>query len=258
MENNPPANVSPHSHPWNISTSVFEGPLDVLLALIRNKKKDIADISLATICSSFLDYLAFRQSLTLETDSNFIEVAASLILIKSRSILPADERADESLPENELDADNLEISLKEKLIAYQKVQKLSLLLDNRDRLYRDFFHRPKTASLSENPEKVKVSANIYNFTLSYKKVLAREKAHQPYIFDDYPWNIEESITKISTQLKIGRPISFASICSPTNSKARITTNLMAILEMAKLNQLAVMQSSLFSDFFISSPIKYEK
>ena len=121
-----------------VNLTAFEGPLDLLLELIRKRKMDIRDISLAEICAPYLGYIEFMEEFDMDVAIEFLDIASTLILIKSKSLLPRPE-----LDDIEDDGLDTEEELRRKLIQYQRYKYISEYFDNRVILGRDTFTRPQ-------------------------------------------------------------------------------------------------------------------
>ena len=157
-------------NPLEIKIPLFEGPLDLLLHLIRKKEVSIAEVKLSELTSSYLSYIELMQSVNLDIAGEFLEIAATLILIKSRHLLPKpiEEMEDE-------DEENPEEILRMRLLEYQRFKDAAFEISSRDVLWRDIFTRPETEEFvsdqsEANPEFEDVS--VFALMEAFQQVIA--------------------------------------------------------------------------------------
>ena len=164
------------SNPENnleIKIPLFEGPLDLLLHLIRKKEVSIAEVKLSELTASYLEYLDNLQSINLDLAGDFLEIAAMLILIKSRTLLPKS-----NVDDMELEEEDPEEILRRRLIEYQYYKNAAFELGSLDILGRDVFQRPENVELisdseETNPddyEDISVSALMEAFQRAMKRI----------------------------------------------------------------------------------------
>ena len=134
-------------NPLEIKIPLFEGPLDLLLHLIRKKEVSIAEVRLSELTASYLEYLEQLQSINLDLAGEFLEIAAMLILIKSRSLLPKSPVEIEDLEE-----EDPEEILRRRLLEYQHYKDAAFELSSLDILGRDVFQRPENVELVADTE----------------------------------------------------------------------------------------------------------
>ena len=161
--------------PLKIKTDIFEGPLDLLLHLIRKKKLDIQTVVLAELCQPFLKYVKNLKKLQLDNLGQFLYIASSLIVIKTRILLP------KITAENE--EQDTEEDLRKQLIEYDRIKKTSSLLASMPWLFQDIFPRAKILDSQtildvENTEQ-NIEINIPDLFESYKTILMQLKNTKP-------------------------------------------------------------------------------
>ena len=138
----------------NFKISNFDGPFDLLIHLIKKKEMNIIDVKIEEIINQYLDYIALMQELDLEITSEFIVMAATLIEIKSRSLLPKENK--NNLDEEQVD---LETELKIKLIEYTKFKKVSEYFKRKDLMYGEVF--TKKAEVIDIDERLDILSKDY-------------------------------------------------------------------------------------------------
>lgn len=219
-----------------ISLPVFEGPLDLLLHLIKENKIDIYDIPIAMITKQYLEYLELMKELDLNIASEFLVMAATLIYIKSRMLLPKQEIYEEEDPRHEL---------VEKLVEYQKFKKASQILKERYQIWSMAFPR-KT---SKEEEFFLQELSIFDLLTAVKKLLEIPEP-KIYIPKEYI-KVEDKIEEIMNILKIKKSIAFDELFKPRASKLEIIVTFLALLELLKLRVIKAYQERPFGKILIN-------
>ena len=221
----------------NVNLPTFEGPLDLLLDLIRKQKMDIQEISLSDICSPYLEYLELMEEFDMEIAIDFLDIASTLVLIKSRTLLPKpemDEEGDEMMDTEE--------QLRKKLIEYQRYKMISEYFNNRAILGRDTFTRPE-AVFAEEAEEPAVFAelSIYNLLTAYKRSMRKKEYKKPHTISSAEFPIERKIVEFMHIFKSGQMLLFQNLFAHDTKKPEIIISFMAILELAKLFLMKIHQ-----------------
>jgi segregation and condensation protein A len=223
----------------------FEGPLDLLLFLIKKNEINIYDIPIAKITEQYLDYLATVPEMDLEEISEFQTMAATLLLIKSRMLLPV------SISENDDDEDPRQ-ELVERLIEYQKYKKLSNLMEEKEReaewvIERKRLERPLPFSDEELWEKVDVWDLLKIFS-EYTRGLSNER-----IIDLYEEvTVNEKFVLLFEILEERGECRFADLLIRSDSILDFVCAFLALLEAAKQHLISVFQNRMFGDIIIRS------
>ena len=225
----------------------FEGPLDLLLFLIKKNEINIYDIPIAKITEQYLDYLAAVSELDLEEISEFHAMAATLLLIKSRMLLPVDTDIadDDEDPRQEL---------VERLIEYQKYKKLSLLMEEKEKeaewvIERKRLQRPLPFDDEELWEKVDVWDLLRIFS-DFTAGLSKER-----IIDLYEEvTVNEKIALIFEILEERKECRFTDLIIRTGSILDFVCAFLALLELTKQHIISVYQNRMFGDIIIRSEV----
>ena len=225
-----------------VNLAVFAGPLDLLLDLIRRKKMDIRDVSLAEICKPYLEQLDLMEAINMDIAIDFLDIASTLILIKSKSLLPRDTG---SLDDEELL--DTEEQLKQKLIEYQKYRSLAEVLNQRDLLGREQFGRPEVAErgIEENTE-IFEDLTVYTLIKAYRQMIIRKGYRKPHEVVSETYSLEEKILEFLKIFQSGEIFTFPDLCPRPLSKPEIIISFMAILELTRLFLLQIQQVQEFS------------
>lgn len=226
----------------NVNLPVFEGPLDLLLDLIRKKKMDIKDIPLAEICEPYLEYLEMMEEFNMDIAIEFLDIASTLILIKSKTLLP---RKSDDLEESEEEFDTEE-QLRQKLIEYQKFKQLAEDLNQRELLGRDVFPRPELEADEENAiEPAMDELSIYGLLKAYHEVLKKRSYLKPHEVQQEEFSIDRKILELLKIFKSGNVQLFICLCPRNSTRSEIIIAFIAILELSKLTLLQLYQMQEF-------------
>lgn len=228
---------------YHIQLAQFEGPLDLLLSLIEKEKLDITQVSLATVADQYLEYLRDEGSLSLADLSSFLTVAARLILIKSRALLPVLEFSDEE----EESMDDLEIRLKE----YQRFREAANMLHS-------LFEKRRSATSRESFLGTQV---VFYPPPGLTADLLKE--HFMNVLGDIPLfeilpekelqavvTLEEMIFSLQNMLAERVQTSFNELVGAAADRTAVIVSFLAVLEMVKQRIVHVEQEHFFSDIFI--------
>ena len=239
---------------YEIKLPQFEGPFDLLLFFIERDELNIHDIPIAKITNDFLDYILDMQALNIELASEFIFVAATLMRIKAKMLLPRPELDEEG---NEIDPKQ---DLVQKLVLYTQFKEISeeLRLLEEQRLMQ-FKRGNIAADLHRAGEHAGQGEELTTFDL-YKLMLVYEKLMYNYISRNnevrhtvvkYPYTIEQQKKAIASLVAINKKLDFGTIVKNSENKVQFVYNFLAILEMLQ-QQLLELQSGLgFNNFWVS-------
>ena len=213
---------------YSLKLDIFEGPLDLLLTLIRDKDLDIYEISLTQVTQQYLEYVDLLKQINFQNIADYLVVAAELTRIKSRSLLPQDEVEEEIENENEID-------LIEMLKEYKKYRLLSENLNKRKILGRDTFKRSQNEEFKSDVLWEVEKTNIWKLVTAVKNILNYENYREIPDLDIIPDNIifedrKKEILEIFDKIQI---VEFDKIFCINNSKEKNIASLLIILELVK-------------------------
>jgi len=239
---------SPELDPKNLThvkLPVFEGPLDLLLYLIKKDELDIYDIPIERITSRYLDYLRLIKMLDLEVAGEYLVVAATLVYIKSRVILPHDQRP----PEDEVDEDDPRWELVRQLVEYKKYKdaafELQQCLVRQENVHgRGGSFKPDSNADGSLPfDKV----GLFDLLSVFQKVLSQANANEDLrdIFEDR-FTVSDKIQFIQGRLTERSRLVFEELFVAGASRTEIVVTFLAVLELIRLKQIGVAQESPFS------------
>ena len=235
---------------YKVKLEIFEGPLDLLLYLIKQEEIDIYEISLERITGQYLEYLQAFKELNIDIAGEFIVMAANLIYLKSRNLLPVDLQA----PDEDEGEDDPRWDLIRQLIEYKKFKEAARQLHTRALEQEQIFARAGTGSgvnlLAPLPlGEVGIFQLINAFRTVIKRVEAREDLRE--IFGEH-FTVSEKIDAILQRVAGGSGLRFSELFAEMASRVEIVVTFLALLELIRLKQVRVTQMNPFDDIEIVS------
>lgn len=237
-----------------VKIDAFEGPLDLLLHLIEKAEVDIYDISIAEITNQYITYLTEMQELQLDIASEFLVMAATLLALKSKMLLPKQEKEefDPSL-EFEFEEINSREELIERILEYKKYKYLANQLREKEILRSKIFTRPaENLSIYLEEENVNPVANVSLFHLMdiFQQVLYKRKEEPTAKIERDEISIEEKMVEITSILARQSKILFIELLQNKSSRSEVVATFLAILELIKNKVIVCQQERLFDDIWI--------
>ena len=229
----------------HVKLPVFEGPLDLLLYLIKKDEIDIYDIPIERITSQYLDYLRLIKMLDLEVAGEYLVVAATLLYIKSRVLLPHDQRP----PEDEVEEDDPRWELVRQLVEYKKYKdaafELQQCLARQENVHaRGGGGKPDMGTDGSLPFD---QVGLFDLLAVFQKVLSRASANEDLrdIFEDR-FTVSDKIQFIIGEMTRRSRVIFEELFIAGASRTEIVVTFLAVLELIRLKQIGVAQESPFS------------
>lgn len=237
---------------YSVKTQAFEGPMDLLLHLIKKNEIDIYDIPIADITRQYLEYLEIMKTLNLDVAGEFLVVAATLLHIKSRMLLPVPE-------EPQQDEEDPRADLVRQLLEYQSIKEAAFSLDKREILERDVFVRKAF------PEEFEVEARdvdlegltLFGLIEAFKKVIAElpeEAAHE--VFAERV-SISDKISLILEALDTEDNVSFYDLLKGARRRQDVIVTFLAILELIKLKMIKAHQAQACGPIWVYKAVNEE-
>ena len=224
---------------YDVHLDTFEGPLDLLLHLVRKTDLEIQEIQVSEITTEYLSYLDTMQNLDLDTAGDFLVMASTLMQIKAKMLHPDNEKDKE-------DADMELDKIKERLLEYQKYKEVSKLLSNKEQEYSQTYYRPEPIIPEQEYE---IDATIYDLVRSFQNALRTlPEEVREIMYKEIP--IETKIREILDILEGKQYLTFSEIAKIQTSRSAMVVCFMAVLELVKNKQVVAKQSELFEDIRI--------
>jgi segregation and condensation protein A len=226
--------------PLKVALPYFDGPLDLLLHLVRQHKLDIAEVRLADLTEPYLAYVEKIQELDLDRAGEFLTIAATLVWLKSRSLLPPGPAQ-----EDEPDPDTVEELLLARLHEYQRIKDAAHLLHARDVLGRDIFARagePDEADAVAAPqERLFQEVSLFALLEAFREVLERTQETPTLTVVPERARVEDRINEMAALLADRRELYFHELFLSDASRAEIVLSFLALLELVRLKVLRIGQ-----------------
>jgi segregation and condensation protein A len=234
------------AQPYQVKLEIFEGPLDLLLYLIRQEELDIYDIPIARITQQYLEYLELLKALDLEIAGEFLVMAATLLKIKSKLLLPRHE-------EIEGEAEDPRRDLVQQLLEYKKFKEAASRLEDREVVQRLMFPRPKGAI--EKQEEVAAEppapeVGLFELLSAFRQVVERIDKVKIYQLVGEDITIEERIDFILKAVRDSEQLSFSRLFAGEHRKLVLVVTFFALLELVRLGRVRVLQEELFGEIII--------
>jgi segregation and condensation protein A len=238
---------------YEIKLPAFEGPLDLLLHLIRENKIDIYDIPISFITGRYLEYIGMMKELSLDIAGEFLVMAATLIHIKSRMLLPLDEEAGEEEKEDP------RLELVQRLLDYQTFKEAaSILKEKEDEALRIFGREPLDSGESDDGEGQDLylfDVNIFDLLGAFKKVLDSAPPEVRTITKE-TLTVKDRMVAVMEMLESTESIRFEEIFRDNASRFQLIVTFLALLELLRLGLARVYQEGEFGNIWIINPGKH--
>ena len=221
-----------------VNLPVFEGPLDLLLHLIKEQRLDIYDIPIAEVTRGYLEYLDMMKNLNLEIAGDYMVMAAELARIKSRMLLPVEETGD---GEGEEDAPDPRAELMEKLIEYRRYKEAACELREMEARQREVFTRRAGGPELDEGEEELLDVTIFDLLGAFRRVLKSISGDVSYEITYEVMSVTDKMNYITSRLEETPELSFNSLFPEAAGRMEIVTTFLALLELMRLGLLRALQ-----------------
>jgi segregation and condensation protein A len=235
---------------YSIKVPVFEGPLDLLLHLIKENKIDIYDIPIALITRQYLQYIEMMKELNLDMAGEFLVMAATLIHIKSRMLLPVEETLGTEEPEDP------RLELVERLLEYQAFKDAALGLREKEDEWLNIFRREpeKEEPEGEGGELYLFDLNIFDLIGAFRKIVEKTPSETITITRE-ALTVKDKMSAIIEMLEDKETIRFEELFKGDATKAHLIVTFVALLEILRLGIARVYQEKDFGSIWVINPAK---
>ena len=238
---------------YRVQIEEFEGPLDLLLHLIKKNEVDIYNIPIAAITRQYLEYMELLKELNLDIAGEFLVMAATLLQIKSRMLLPVES------DEEDAELEDPRAELVRRLLEYQRYRDASYLLSSRNLLGRDVFARkfdsPEFALLEQKEEPADVE--LFELIEAFQRVLARVSVETFHDVVTDGISIADRIGEVLSLLHLHKTLSFDALFSDRMTRDLLVVTFLSILELCKLNLIKITQGESLGAIWLSSNSTHE-
>jgi len=231
---------------YKVKLEIFEGPLDLLLFLVKQNHLEIEAIPIAKITDQYLQTMELMQALDLEVAGEFLVVAATLMQIKSRMLLPP-----EALPPQEADEPDPAQELIERLKEYQRFKEAAEVLSGMEKQRFVQFSRP--VSREGEPAEVEeyVEASLFDLLNAFSQFVSGEVSREMFhevIQEEF--TVEQKVTQLRELIGRIKKMSFTELLRQARSKPEMIVTFLGLLELIRLKEILIVQDQLFSEILI--------
>jgi segregation and condensation protein A len=224
---------------YQVKLEIFEGPLDLLLHLIKKEEIDIYNIPVSRITEEYLQYLEMLKMLNLDVAGEFLVMAATLLQIKSRKLLPVPVKEEENA--EELDPYQ---ELVRQLLEYKRFKEVAKVLEEKETEQQQVFTRPAQKIERLDDEEYIIEASLFDLLDAFKNVLKSSQIMVREIIQEEV-KIEERVRIIREKLMEKESLSFEEIFTPESTRMEMVVTFLAMLELIKMREIRILQTRLF-------------
>jgi len=231
----------PSPDAYRVRLDVFSGPLDLLIHLIKKNEVNIYDIPISLITAQYLEYVDLMEELNLDVAGDFVVMAATLIHIKSRMLLPRADPTQEDADEDPRDA------LVNRLLEYQKFKAAANLLHERETLRSAQWQRPDgvVAGIAGEEFETEVEVDLVSLMAAFKAVLDRAKQRPKVPIPGEQVSIEDRIAQLLSRLSETEACGFEDLFADADTRQDLIVTFLALLEMIRMRLVRVFQAGMF-------------
>jgi segregation and condensation protein A len=242
--------VLPEDAP-RIQLPLFEGPLDLLLYLIKREKIDIHDIPIAPITRQYMEYLDLMRELNLDVAGEFMVMAATLIHIKSKMLVPIEPTE----AEGEEEAVDPREELVRRLLEFQRYKEAAGVLHQQAQIRAAQWTRPDTVvpAFDDAGEEM-LEAGLYDLIAAFKELLDRRKTLLAHEVEAEGPPVEQRMEELLAMIREGESLEFLVLFEALQTKAEMITTFLALLELIRLKRVRVYQRGMFGAIRVFRPV----
>lgn len=229
---------------YQVNLPIFEGPLDLLLHLIKEKELDIYDIPVAKITSSYLDYLALMRELNLEISTEFLSMASYLLKMKSKELLPRPEIEEE---------EDLKENLERKLLEYVRYKEAACALNEKKLEEEEVFKPGQRESFKQTEE---IEVDLPTLLAAFGEILKRIDKEEK-IYQDR-WTVGQKIAEILDSFSNVSKLAFSNLFLAACSRIELIVTFLALLELVRLGKLSIRQRRMFCEIWIYKKFNHKE
>jgi segregation and condensation protein A len=236
------------STPFNFQLAEYEGPLDLLLDLIRRNQINIYDIPIASITSQYMDYMHRAAAMDMELGSEFVYMAATLIHIKSKMLLPKDPELEKISPEEDPRKE-----LVDRLLEHEKYKNAAEMLQQKRIIEEAAWSNPQMQAFMAEDENPGLAVSLFDLVKTFQTVLERSKNRPTYEIDKEDVTVPDMIRYLRATLQHttrGESVSAVTLFEQQRSKRAMLCLFLAILELVKRQAVVLQQKDAFGDIAI--------
>ncbi len=229
---------------FQIQLESFEGPLDLLLALIQKNEMDIFNVSVAQITEDYLEYMKIVQTLDLDVAGDFLVIGATLVLMKSRALLPTET------PEQEEEEEEDPELLMRRIEEYKQYQSAAEVLREKEQVQKQQFYRESKSSEDLGETIEFYDLNIYDLFSAFKQIITEIGQTQPTPIYDEDWTVDEKMVELGELIQKGGRGNLSDHLKKMKNKIEIIVTFLALLELIRMKRVVARQAGVHGDIWI--------
>ncbi len=236
---------------YKVKLEVFEGPLDLLLYLIKKDELDIYDIPMESVTRQYIEYLEVMKMLDLNIAGEFLVMAATLMLIKSRMLLPVEVRPEEAEEEEDPRWD-----LVRQLVEYKKFKDTALVLEGLEQQREDIFGRdPAEAKLDKESDIALHDVGLFDLIRAFQDALKRAPETELREIFAERWTVGEKMRSLGDRLRREGRFSLTEAIARMTTRQEIVCAFLALLELIRLHQARAVQKETYGDIWLEPGVE---
>ena len=242
------------SSPLDVNLEHYQGPLDLLLDLIRKQQIDIRDIPIATITNQYLEYLDKAREMDIDLGAEFVFMAATLIHIKSRMLLPRDP-----VLEAEGDGEDPRQELVQRLLEHERFKNAAEMLQQKRLIEENVWSNPQIKAFLSEDEDPGLSITLFDLVKAFGEVLERAKNRPVYEVENGEVTVSDMIRYLRdrfVEVGEGKPVFILRIFEQQSSRRAMIALFLAVLEMVRIQAVVIAQKDLFGEIALQRHARF--
>ena len=234
---------------YEVELELFKGPLDLLLYLVRKEEISIREIQVAKITDQYLAYLEVMKDLNLDVAGEFLVMAAILMRLKARELLPQSEREKMEDDPDFIDREKLIKQIEE----YERFKKIAEMLKDREDENFGVFYRPKPEMIEQTTDDflAQKDVEIYDLILAFKRLMETAKSETVYYMEADQVTIDDRIEHVMALIAESKELPFTKLFEDDRRKLVMVVTFMAILELIKMGHITFKQSEFLGEIMLA-------
>ena len=252
-----PVAASESQSPLNVHLAQYDGPLDLLLDLIRRQQIDIRNIPIAAITSQYLLYLEKAREKDLDIGAEFVFMAATLIHIKSRMLLPVDPALKK---EGAKDEDPRE-ELVQRLLEHQRFKDAAEMLQQKRMIEENVWSNPQIKQFVADDEDPGLAVSLFDLVQAFGEILERLKSRPVYEVRDEEISVSDMVNhvrKLLAETRQDKPLFILQLMEKQRSRRAMICLFLAVLEMVKMHAVVILQKELFGEIALGKGEQFDE
>lgn len=244
------------SSPLNIHLEQYEGPLDLLLDLIRKQQIDIKDIPIATITSQYLAYLDEAREKDIDLGAEFVYMAATLIHIKSRTLLPRDP----ALAKDDDPNEDPRTELVERLLEHERFKNAAEMLQQKRLIEENVWSNPQIKAFANEDDDPGLNVSLFDLVKAFGEILERAKHRPTYEVEQADVTVSDMIRYLKNQFEeagVGKPVFILRVFERQRTRRAMIAMFLAVLEMVRMQAVVVAQKELFGEIALERHERFD-